>query len=521
MQRYPSKLAISLGIGLPPADAIDRALYKKSFKHFVRAAWPTIEPNQPYIHNWHIDVLCDALQALVLSKPLPVVDKVFRKLLINVPPGTMKSLIASVFLPAWVWLNKPGWKCIFAANAKIAVRDSIKCRDLIRSEWYQKTFKPDWQLSSDQDAKKLFKNTAQGFRLAVAVGEDITGERADHLGIDDPLDAADAPSKLKRDSIAYWLDQAFQNRVVSPAHSTTHMIMQRLHEEDPSGHVLEQGGYYHICLPMEFETARKDIFDPRTIEGELLFPERFPQFVLDEQKIILGPYGYAGQMQQNPMPAGGGKFKLEWWRFFSMDAVGQIGARPKGCNDMPAVVLPDKLDDLFTSWDCNFKKATDNDFVAGGLWGRKGANLYRLGHFNERVGILGTLEAIRKMAAHEVFQKYVPRLARKHLVEAKANGEAVIEILTSEIAGMLPVNPEGGKEARAEAGIPAIAAGNVYLLDSAPWLGEFVIQHARFPKGHDDLVDETSQALLHAHGNKQSVANKYREAFNSGKLKVI
>ncbi len=243
------------------------------------------------------------MQALVLSKPLPVVDKVFRKLLINVPPGTMKSLIASVFLPAWVWLNKPGWKCIFAANAKIAVRDSIKCRDLIRSDWYQKTFKPDWQLSSDQDAKKLFKNTAQGFRLAVAVGEDITGERADHLGIDDPLDAADAPSKLKRDSIAYWLDQAFQNRVVSPAHSTTHMIMQRLHEEDPSGHVLEQGGYYHICLPMEFETARKDIFDPRTIEGELLFPERFPQFVLDEQKIILGPYGYAGQMQQNPMPA--------------------------------------------------------------------------------------------------------------------------------------------------------------------------------------------------------------------------
>lgn len=504
-----------LGLGFPPPSAVDRALYKKSFKHFIRAAWPVLEPSTPLLENWHINVVADALQETVTHKGP-------RKLLINIPPGTAKSMIASVFLLPWVWLHNPGWRAIFAANAKISTRDSVKARDLIRSDWYQQTFQPDWQLSADQDAKKLFKNTAQGFRLAVSVGEEITGERADHLGIDDPLDAAQANSKAERDSKNYWLDHAFQNRLNDPATSTTHMIMQRLHEEDPSGHVLEQGGYEHICLPMEFDTTRADKRDPRKLEGELLFPQRFPQFYLAEQKTILGPFGYAGQMQQNPMPAGGGIFQIEWWRFFSIDSPGTVGWRPTGCSQAPSVQLPESFDDLFSSWDCNFKQATDNDFVAGGLWGRKGANLYRLAHFCQRVGIMGTLAAIREMAKYEVLRsRKAPQTPRKHLVEDKANGSAVIEILKSEIPGMIAVEPEGGKEARAQAGVPAVAAGNVYLPDGAPWLGEYILQHARFPKGHDDLVDETSQALLHAHGKTNSTAEKYRAALAGGKLRVI
>lgn len=439
-----------------------------------------LEPGTPLVWSWHIEVIADHIQATLeewRAARAAQRPHAWQNLLINVPPGTMKSRIVNVFTPAWRWLDVPDWRSIFiAGTSDLSMRDSILCRQLIESDWYQETFEPTWTMAEDQNAKGLFNNTAGGFRKATSVGAAITGNRGDAVFVDDPNDAKKVHSKAERESVNSWWDVAAGNRLNDLRLGVRVGVMQRLHHEDWSGHVLSGGGWQHLCLPMEFEKAlakqaRVGPGDPRTQEGELLFPQRFPADVLEQERKRLGAAGYAGQHQQRPTPATGGLFQRGWWRFWRE--------------------LPADFDEVVQSWDLTFKGGDGSDYVVGQVWGRKGSSKYLLDQVRARLDFPATLAAIRSLSA-----KW-PQATLK-LVEDKANGPAVLATLRSEIEGLVAVEPDGGKEARAHAVAPQVEAGNVLLPDPsrAPWVHDLLEELAAFPRGaHDDQVDALTQAL--------------------------
>lgn len=479
-----------------------------SLIEFFKESWHITEPGTPYIHGWHMDALAEHLEAVTRGE--------IKNLLINVPPGTSKSTMVCVAWPTWRWTFNPEWRALLASYAdSLSLRDASKARLLLESDWYRSNFRPPWTLSKDTNSKGYYQNTRLGFRLSTSVGGAGTGLRGNTIIVDDPMNAKVAPSKAAREEVISWWDQAFSNRLNSMEKGERVIIMQRLHEDDLSGHVLakglEVGGrkFEHLCLPMEFETKRRcrtslrseaypDGFeDPRTVDGEILQPSRFPPTVLAEEKIDKGSAGYAGQYQQRPAPEGGNKFRKDWWRFWKVPGLGPaVGKRPDGCSDAVAVPLPTRFDEVVISVDCNFKAVSrallrkETDAVAAWVVGRVGANKFVLARRHGRVGIKETMDWIRELRAE------FPR-ARRILVEDKANGSAVIEVLSDELDGLIPIQPEGGKEARAAACEPQLEAGNIYLPDGAPLLDAVVEEFALFPNGkHDDDVDALTQALV-------------------------
>jgi len=318
---------------------------------FVRQAWPVLEPG-PLCWNWHIEHICAHLEA--------VTDGRIKRLLINIPPGHMKSLIVSVFWPTWTWLRQPEWRMLCGSYAQVlALRDADRCRDLICSEWYQNTFRPSWTLDSKQNAKGHFRNTATGSRVAFSVGGRVTGLRGNCVLIDDPLNAMDAHSTAKRTRANVWLDEAVTTRLNDPRTGAIVIIMQRLHHQDTAGHVIEQGGYEHLCLPSRFDPERAyrtsiGWSDPRKEAGELLFPEMYTEETLLDAELRLGPLAFAGQHQQIPTPASGNLFKA-----------GMLCRTATGRNFWP---FPEgKIEEAYFSWDTATKTKSYNDFTAGCL----------------------------------------------------------------------------------------------------------------------------------------------------------
>lgn len=486
---------------------VDAELKRRSLSEFTRDAWRVVEPASPLVWNWHLDAICDHLEAVSRGQ--------IQKLLINVPPGFAKSLIVSVIWPAWMWTWRPDWRALFGSYAlDLAHRDSVRCRDLIESDWYRERFRYDWErgaelwrLKDDQDTKTEYKNTRSGSRGAISVDGKGTGLRGNCVCVDDPINVKDAFSKAVRDSAINWWDRTMRTRLDDQTRDAFVIIMQRVHDEDLSGHVLDQGGYEHLCLPMEFEHERRchtsiGFEDPRTEEGELLFEKKFPPAVIKDLKVSLGD-DYEGQFQQRPNAEGGGMFKLEWWRFFRFDDDAPAHfERPKGASALPTRQLIRagwRWDQIVISVDCNFKdvveakskKGKGPDHVSITVWGVKGADRFLLYRFNKAIGFTETVEQFREVC------KAFPR-AYKKLVEDKANGPAVINTLTHEISGILPITPEGGKESRANAIAPQVKAGNVYLWEGLGTLAirDYMAEMGAFPRGrHDDDVDSTSQAL--------------------------
>jgi len=276
--------------------AARRELSRRSLADFVRLAWPVIEPGQPYVHGPHVDVMCQALERVARGET--------KRLLLNVPPGTMKSLLVGVFFPMWMWgpQGRPSARFVGVAHEQsLGVRDNLKCRRLASSDWYQKLWGDTVTLTGDQNTKVNFENTATGFRQ-VATPSNITGRRGDFVILDDPLSAENANSEAEREKVNLWFREALPTRLNNPDSSAIIVVMQRLHERDVSGLILsEKLGYEHLMLPMRFEPDRADPEDWRTDEGELLFPERFSEETVTDLERTLGPYATAGQLQQRPM----------------------------------------------------------------------------------------------------------------------------------------------------------------------------------------------------------------------------
>lgn len=486
---------------------------RENFRYFVKAAWPTADPSKAFIPNWHIDAIADHLQA--------VADLQIKSLLINVPPGMAKSNLTCVLWPAWMWIRKkdnadfggPRWKGQFASyKEQLAQRDSVKCRSLMMSDWYQEMFRPDWKFSTDQNVKGYFENSEKGARLSLSVGTG-TGMRGNAIVADDPISADDALSDAKIEEHVFWWDNTMSNRFNDMDKGVKIVIMQRLSERDLSGHILNQGGYEHLCLPMEFEPERKCVTvigweDPRKTEGELLFPELFPQSVIEKEKAIKGASGYAGQYQQRPSPAGGGMWKEHWWNYWVPPGVSMPPVsvkRPDGITvQKRAIELPVAFDAEVQSWDFAFKGEMNSDFVVGGVIAAKGASRFVLDLVRDRMDFPTTIKAVRNFSTKH------PGAYMK-LVEDKANGPAVIQSLHHEIGGFVAVNPIGGKIARAAALSPEIEAGNWYLPHPLlqEWVKSFLSEASAFPVGlNDDQCDMISQSgarLKHIKGDVQEV----------------
>lgn len=488
---------------LPTLDEINRELAKRSLTEFIRQAWHVVEPGNPYVHGWHIDAIAEHLEAAVRGE--------IRYLIINIPPRHMKSLLCCVFFPTWVWTFKPETRWLFSSYGEnLSIRDSLKCRRVIQSPWYQSSFGDVFRLTGDQNQKTRFENDKTGYRLATGVGGGSTGEGGDFIVVDDPLKAQDAHSVAIRETANDWWDNTMSTRGNNPDRVVRIVIMQRLHEADLTGHLLEKmqadsHRIEHLCLPAEYEPTDRATSlgwrDPRTEPGDLLWPERFTPSAIADLKRDMSSYAVAGQLQQRPAPDEGGILKKAAWRYWKPAGVKLpavvIRLEDNTLLEIEAVDLPEAFDQMLQSWDCAFKDTKTSDFVAGQVIARRGANKYMLDYYKERIDITGTMKQITAWAG-----KWNRAIAK--LIEDKANGTAVIQMLRDRIAGLIAIEPEGGKISRAHAVAPEVEAGNVYLPHPAlyPWVNEFIESCAGFPNlAHDDDVDAFTQALIYMQGN--------------------
>lgn len=483
----------------------DRLEQENSFRAFVKAAWHTVEPGVPYVHGWHIDAICDHLQATA--------DGDIRKLGINISPRSSKSTICSIMFPAWVWCrekcyphNLPGAarKFLYSSfDLRLSLRDSRKCRMLIGSRWYQKQWGNRVKIQtgkSGQDAKVRFDNDQMGYRIATAVDAGTTGDGGDVLVYDDLNDVKQMNSDAYIEEVIYFHEQVMASRLNDAKTGVRISIQQRSHERDITGHILaKEKGWEWLVIPMEYEGPSKYVTslgwtDPRTKMGELMCSERLGPVEIEETKTRMGAAGYAGQYQQRPSPVEGSLFKREAWCFWNPRGVvtGPVEIRIPGREvvKIEPVELPVAFEQTLHSWDFAFKDLNDSDYVAGHRWGRVGANTFLL---NRRHG---HMDFPKSLAAVRAFSAEFPDGAK--LIEDKANGPAIIQTLRNEVPGLIAVTPDGGKKARANAVAPYQASRNVYLPNPNlfPWVWEFIEETANFPRvTHDDDTDAMTQAL--------------------------
>ena len=486
---------------------IDRELATRSLREFVEQAWRIVEPSTPFVPGWHIYAIIDHLEAVSRGE--------IRNLLINVPPRHMKSLLVSVFWPAWEWIRWPERRWLFSSYAfGLSMRDSLKCRRLIESPWYQSLWGDRYALTLDQNTKSRFDNNRSGYRLSTSVGGAATGEGGDRIVCDDPHNVQEAESDSIRNGTLEWFDVVMSTRVNDPKTSAMVVVMQRCHQRDLSGHLLDKGVWEHLCLPAEYEGSKRvtsiGFSDPRTEHGELLWKEQFGQKEIADLKVNLGSYAAAGQLQQRPSPAGGGMIKPHWFRFWQSPNANLppvIVRMPDGTQRSVVAHEIAHVEEQAQSWDCSFKDLDTSDYVVGQIWGRTGSSFLLLDQVRGRMDLPATVKAVREQS------KRWPNCFAK-LIEDKANGPAVMQMIAHDIPGVLAVNPEGGKVARAAAVSPLIEAGNVYLPHPMfmPWVADFLEECAAFPNGaHDDQVDAMTQVLLRWHKAPEQAIVYYSE----------
>ena len=449
---------------------------RRSLREFIKSSWGTIEPARDFYDNWHIDAISEHLEAVAHGD--------IKRLIINVPPRHMKSISVAVALPAWVWTIMPQKRFLFASYAlSLSVRDSVKCRRLIDSQWYKTHFGQTFELTSDQNQKQRFENDKTGYRIATSVDGALTGEGGDIIVIDDPHNVREAESSAVRESVLDWWDQAMQTRLNDPKTGAFVIIMQRVHENDLTGHILkdEYNDWDHLCLPARYEIGHPSptrsslgFTDPRTKEGDLLWPERVDEKTLSNLERSLGTYASAGQLQQRPMPKGGGILKSEWWV-------------PWENSHLP------EIEYVLQSWDTAFSTNEKTSYSARTTWGvfrmNGQINAIVLDMWYDRV----TYPELRNIA-QESYEDYEPDAV---LIEKKASGQSLLQDLRMAGIPVIPYSPDRDKEARAHAASALLEDGRIYFPSDRKWSKDLIDICAAFPAGdNDDIVDTCTQAWL-------------------------
>lgn len=463
-------------------SAILREKAERSLTEYVRQAWPVIEPGATFIDNWHIDLISEHLQA--------VNDGECRRLIINIPPRHMKSIQTTVCFPTWTWIRHPEKRFIKASYSdSLSRKHNILSRDIIRSPWYQNYWSDRFTLKGDVNRQNEFENNHHGMMYSTSVGGALTGNGADVIIVDDPQNPLMANSETERQNSIDFFKNTLQTRLNDPKTGVIIIIMQRLHENDLTGHVLSEGlGYTHLCL--EAEATKKTIITfPKTLrtiireEGDILNPQRFDAEVLSGLKKSMGTLQYAGQFQQTPAPAEGVIFKREWMNNFYSD-----GAAPR-------------TQDI-QSWDMAFTKSEESAKVAGFVMGRKGSDIYIKDLVNDKMSFTESVAAVMTLSG-----KWPS--ARAKVVENKANGPAIVDFLKKEISGMVEFNPKGSKTERAISVTPYFEAGNIHFPDpkTHPWVDDLIRDLLMFPKGtFKDTTDALVQGILYLMDKPMTIA---------------
>lgn len=504
---------------------------ERDLRVFTEQAWSVVEPNVPFIPTWHIDAICDHLMA--------VSQGWIRRLLINIPPRHTKTRVVCTYHPAWEWIQWPHVSSIYTGiKLDNVLSEAVDARRLMRSDWYQERWGDRFQFADDQDVKGYYENDAGGSRRSMSLLVDPVGKGADKVVCDDPNGLDDA---LNADALdrAWNKWKSYRTRLNDPQRGAHVVIQQRVHDLDVTGRLMEESkrtgeDWTILMLPAEFDPrricilngsrarpvdrsderaesspwgkrraphrlsvdppayARVDFMDPREDEGEPLNPERFPVAVLAAMREDLTSYTFEPQFNQNPVAREGALFPRDGWRYYKRPPMSADGLRPA-------------FDEMIQSWDCAFKDLQTSDYVAGGTVGRKGPNVYVVDVDRRRLSASNTVKAVVEMT-----QRW-PWAVRK-LVEDKANGPAVVDMLATRLPGLELVNPEGGKESRASATEPFHASGNLWLPDphgcewpdgkggwrplDTSWVEKFIFEFERFPRGtNDDQVDMLTQAV--------------------------
>ena len=471
-----------------------RGALRNDFCTFVERSFVELNPATDFARTWHIDVIAHELERCRLGET--------RRLIVNLPPRSLKSHCASVALPAWIMGHNPSAQIICASYAQdLADKHAIDCRALMNSDFYRQIF-PATRLSPEKRSIADFLTTARGCRKATSVGGVLTGRGADFIIIDDPLQPDKALSDTRREAVNDWYDNTLVSRLNHKLTGCIILIMQRLHEDDLVGHVLETERRQAIDIEPKWKLVRfpaiaeederyevprfsKTLFYGRR-KGEVLHPEREPMEILDQLRDTQGEYHFAGQYQQSPAPLGGGMVKLCWFKTYTESE------------------RPEKFDWIFQSWDTANKATELSDYSVCTTWGvirtpgSTGAGT-SMSWGISRVYLLDVLRLrLDYPELKRMVREHAARWSAKNvLIEDKASGTQLCQELVHEGMHFIQkCQPKNDKIMRMHTVTSTIKNGFVYLPERAPWLAQYLHELATFPNGkHDDQADSTSQAL--------------------------
>lgn len=459
------------------AEAVDAQLAKIDLYEFVKQTWPIIEPGRAMQDNWHIKVICDKLEAVSRGE--------IKRLIINVPPRSMKSTIVSVCWPVWQWLQDPSKQFLtISHSAGLATRDAVKSRRLMESNWFQHHFGSLFGFAKDQNQKTRYENTYNGHRIALGMTGSITGEGGDFIVIDDGLDAKKAHSEAAKRACREAYDDSIAGRLNDPKTGAIIIMGQRLAEDDLTGHVLdaEVDEWEHICFPMLYDPDHEFLYaeDPRTKKNETLWPERFDEKYIDKERKRLGAYGFSGQHQQVPAPPDGGIYKRAMFYEYKRDG-NKVTFNVGG---MPITQL---IDVVFMVVDTAYTEKKTSDYTVMGVFG---------GNLNsERLWLLNLKREkidLRKPMMHE---SKITGFMRDNgatvcYIEAKSFALNIISNMKDKGVPVRKVEADTDKIARAMNATPTLELNGLGIPINAEWVGDFYKEVLNFPVGkHDDQAD--------------------------------
>ncbi|MBF0300599.1 MAG: phage terminase large subunit [Oligoflexia bacterium] len=423
-----------------------------------------------FLSNWHIDLISEYLEAISIGE--------FKRLIVNIPPRYLKSMICTVTFPAWIWTKKPHRRFITSCySSDLSIELSYKRRQLIESPWYKLFWSKEVKLERDQNQKSFYQNTKTGFMYSTSTGGSVTGKGCDIMIIDDPHNPMQAESDVQRETGVRFWRETLSSRFNDPKEARILVVMQRLHENDLTGYLLEnEEDWIHLKIPNECEqrtvysfpiSGKTKIYEVE----EILHPEFEGRKELSRSRVSLGSYGYAAQKQQDPAPREGGIIKKHWFKYYDLK--------------------PEYFEKITISWDMAFKNLDENDYVVGQVWGKVKAQFYLIDQVRGKMSFTESCNAVEVLA--ERYKGY-----NEILIEEKANGAAVIDTLKSKITSLIAINPKESKISRLNAISPMIEAGNIFIPNPSfyPWVNDFIFEVCSFPKAsNDDQVDAMTQYL--------------------------
>lgn len=476
-------------------ETLFRAIMLEDFASFAKRAIAEIMPGMELKWNWHLDLMADRLSRQANGE--------IKRLLICVPPRSLKSLLCSVLFPAWLMARNASERILCLSYAQpLAEGFARQCRQLMESPFYRSRF--DTRISPEKRAVEEFETTAGGARIASSVHGVVTGRGGDFIILDDPMKPEDALSETVRTSTIDWLGNTLASRPNSKIDARFLVIMQRLHEDDVAGHFIAQGGWDTLILPAiaveeeehSYMVAGEPVIMRRAI-GEALHPEREPIDELEKVRRAMSSLTFEAQYQQNPMPLEGNLVKRSWFVEYE------------------ATFIP-PMERMIQSWDTGSKTGINNDYSVCTTWGLLGGNIYLLDVWR---GKLEMPDLCRKVV--ELHDRFKPE---RVLIEDKGAGIGLIQALrATHFYGTTAYNPKEDKLLRFSWITPMIEGGNVHIPRWAPWRDEYLMELCGFPAAkHDDQVDSTSQALhwIREQGSPGGIYEFFRQEFEAKRART-